>query len=111
MKPSATKNSAFGASTIPRLERQALEARAPGREAEDHHGGEQPQQRVALEQPPAPHELEHDEQQDDGAEQGDELQPVHQIPWLAATGASSPGSTTGRRRASPTNSASRTLTM
>jgi hypothetical protein len=91
---------------------QALEAVAPRGEAEQDDRAEQPQQRVALEQTPAAHELQHDEQQDGRADDRDELDPlVHQTPVSAATGAAPPGSGSGRRRNSPTNSASRTLTM
>jgi hypothetical protein len=81
-------------------------------QAEDHDRAEQPQQRVALHQRAPPHELEHEQQQADGPDDRDDLQPgVHQIPWSAATAAGSPGSGTARRRPRPTNSASSTLTM
>ena len=91
---------------------ELLERVLPDREPEDHHRAEQPQQRVALHQPPAAHQLEHDDQQGHRAGDGDDLDPaLHQIPCSAATGAASPGSGTGRTRASPTNRASSTLIM
>src|SRR5437764_474180 len=58
--------------------------------------------------------LEDAEQQPGGDDDGDDLDPrIHgrQIPASAATGAGSPGSTTGRRRARPMNRASSSLTM
>ena len=49
---------------------------------------EQPQQRVALHQAPAAHQLEHDDQQGHRASDGDDLDPaLHQMPCSAATGA------------------------
>src|SRR4051794_3716750 len=89
-----------------------LQQATPEREAEEHDCAEQPQECVALEQPPATHQLEDDHEHRRGRHDGDDLDPeLHQIPCSAATGALSPGSTTGRRRARPTKSASSTLTM
>jgi hypothetical protein len=91
---------------------QVLERATPDREAEEHEPAGQPQQCVALHQAAPAHELEDDEQDAGGGEDGNELNPVlHQIPCAAATGASSPASTAGRARNSPTAIASRTLIM
>ena len=112
MNPTATKNSAFGAEMMPIWPRDPRQRVVPDRQAEDHERAEQPQQRVALHERAPAHQLEHEQQQRDGADDGDDLQPgVHQIPWSAATAAGSPGSGTARRRPRPTNSASSTLTM
>ena len=43
--------------------RQLLEQPGPRREHEQHDGAQQPQQRVALHQPPAPDQLEHEQQE------------------------------------------------
>ena len=113
MKPKATKNSAFGARGD--ADRAAIRSSAPRQTAEDeeHDRAQQPQQRVALQQPPAAHELEHDQQQRDGADDRDDLDAgVHQIPCSAATGAALAGlGDRARRGARPTKSASSTLTM
>ena len=94
------------------LARDHVQRVLPDGEAEDHDRAEQPQQRVALHQRAPAHQLEHEQQQPDGADDRDDLQPgVHQIPCSAATAAASPGSGTARRRPRPTNSASSTLTM
>ena len=86
---------------------------APHRQREQHGGGEQPQQRVALEQTPLAHELEHEHEQPGGDDDREDLQArdVHQIPWSATTGDGSPALTVGRARNSPTNTASSTLIM
>ena len=112
MKPSATKNRAFGADRMPSCAREHGQRAVPDREAEDHDASEQPQQRVALHQRAPADELEHERKQAEGAEDRDDLEAeLHQIPWSAATGAASPGSGTARRRPRPTNRASSTLTM
>src|SRR5262245_14695142 len=96
----------------PEVARQHGQRVLPDRQDEDHDRAPEPQQRVALHQRAAPDELEHEEQQRDGAEDRDDLEAaLHQIPWSAATGAASPGAGTLRRRPRPTNSASSTLTM
>src|SRR5439155_1670631 len=62
--------------------------------------------------PPPAHELEQDDEQAPRGDDCDDLYAcLHQIPWVAATGASSPGSTTGLARASPTKIANSTLIM
>src|SRR5918996_2947823 len=92
--------------------RELLEEALPYRQPEQHESAEQPQQRVALEEGLAPHEFEHDQQQETAGRDGEQLNPeFHQMPCEAATGASPPGSGTGRARASPMNTASSTLIM
>ena len=86
---------------MPTADARSSSSAAPDREPEQDRRGEQPQQRVALQQPALAHELEHEHEQARGDEDGEQLQArdVHQIPCSAATGALSPGSGTGRRAA------------
>ena len=67
MKPSATKKIRVRWVHDPERAGEALQAAAPAGETEDDDGGEQPQQGVALEQPTAADQLQHDEQQRGGA--------------------------------------------
>src|SRR4051794_41047098 len=88
---------------------EVREGIAPDRQAQDDDAAAEPDERVALQQAPAPDELEDDEQQYGRADDRDDLDPVlHQ---LAATGASSPGSMTRCWRNRPMKIASSTLIM
>ena len=91
----------------------AVEQPVPDREQEQQRRGRHPDERVALQQPPLAHELEHEqEQEQDRADRGEPQVQVHQSDAPAAdTGAASPFPGTGRRRTSPTPMASRTLIM
>ena len=89
-----------------------LQQPAEAGQDEQHDAAEQPQERVPLHEPPAPHELQHDQQQDPRRDDRQQLDSCfHQIPCSAATGAAPPGSGTGRARNRPTKIASSTLIM
>src|SRR5215208_1587837 len=77
--------------------REVVQSRAPEREAEDHAGGGQPEERIALAELPRADQLDHDPEQDDRGERGEELD-GHQS-WIARC-------SRGKRL---TNSASSTL--
>jgi hypothetical protein len=104
------------AQEVARLDR---EQRLPHREREQDRGREHPQQRVALHEPPAPDELEHDPEQAERGEDRDELAHAGPLPstlgstaaWVSAAGGGAPSKASGRRRSRPTNRASITLTM
>src|SRR5581483_11420701 len=80
-----------------------VQAVAPGRKPRERESGEQPQERVALTQPVAPDQLEHDEDEREGRNRpcdGD---------GERSHSESSCGTTLRRKR--PTKIASKTLTM
>ena len=62
-KPAATTKRAFEGVRMPMMSASLLEQRAPRGEHEEAASGREPEQRVALLQPPSPHELEHEQQQ------------------------------------------------
>ena len=104
MKSDATaKSTAGGYVSTPTQSAIVFSPPRHARQDEQHEPGQQPEQRVALAQPPAPDQLEDDEQQEDRRDRGGDRD-------VAAGSCSSSRGTTLRRN-EPTKSASSTLTM
>jgi hypothetical protein len=57
----------------PECLRKVVQPRAPEREEEDHAGGGEPEERVALAELPRADQLDHDPEQDDRRERREEL--------------------------------------
>ena len=79
-----------------------VEPASPEREDEHDGGGEEPEERVALAQPPSANELEHDGEKDERGDRRGDRDP--QGGHRSCTGR-------GVNRKSPTKTASRTLTV
>src|SRR4029079_4273699 len=112
---------------------EPVERAVPDREDDEHECGRDPEQRVALDEPAAADELDDEGEEEQGDDHRDPLGPdpealsedrqhvahagpplsalVSTVPNAPVDGGGDPSNASGRRRSSPTNRASMTLTM